>query len=211
MAFINNTAFEVSNSNSVNNQMQQIPGKFGTYTENTYAAQDCSSGFLCTRAALIPSEGYEGITVNGQPILNGNTWYMVAAANGNVAGLTGDETGIYAFDSYNVNQVGSGANRWNIGFNTLGLGLPAGERGTFRQILVNEIYRFGVGNFTAAPSEGQIYATIADGKWTPTNIAPAAGTGVYAKILRQKPFVEGNTDAFAGYYLQIFRTAPAAG
>lgn len=211
MAFINNTAFEVSNSNSVNNQMQQIPGKFGTYTENTYAAQDCSSGFLCTRAALIPSEGYEGITVNGQPILNGNTWYMVAAANGNVEGLTGDETGIYAFDSYNVNQVGSGANRWNIGFNTLGLGLPAGERGTFRQILVNEIYRFGVGNFTAAPSEGQIYATIADGKWTPTNTAPAAGTGVYAKILRQKPFVEGNTDAFAGYYLQIFRTAPAAG
>lgn len=210
MAFLNNTAFEVKNSNSVNDQMQQIPGKFGTYAEDEYTAQDCSAGFVCERAALVPSEGYEGITIDGQPIVNGNTWYMIAAADGNIDGLTGDETGLYAFDSYDVNKAYSGANAWNIGFNTLGLGLQAGVRGTFRQLKINEHYRWGIGNFTAEPTVGQ-YAILANGLWTPSAAVPAKGTGVYAKVLYQKDFTEGTDTPFTGYVLQLLRTAPAAG
>ena len=106
MAFTANTMFEVTVSNSVRNQTQNVPGKYGTYDSNTYAPVDCDAGQLCTRAALTPNEGYEGLgdTYSGNNILNGNTWYMIAATNGAAGGAYGDHTGIYAFNNYDVNK-----------------------------------------------------------------------------------------------------------
>ena len=214
MAFTANTMFEVTVSNSVRNQTQNIPGKFGTYSSDTYTAADCDAGMLCTRAALMPNEGYEGFgeEYSNDNILNGNTWYMVAATNGAAGGAYGDHTGIYAFNNYDVNKaVDSQGNKWNLGANTLGIGLPGGEYGDFCEIIVGEQYTFGVGNFTAAPTMGtSLYATIANGKLTPSASAPAAGSGVYFKILRKKAMTEGVTYWGDGYVLEAARTLEAA-
>ena len=178
--FVENTMFEVTVSNSVNNQTQNVPGKFGTGTGEGFESADCSAGTLCVQNGLIPSEGYEGVTgANGTAlnILNGNTWYMNAAVNG-ASGLLGDHTGIYAFNNYDVNKVISGDLQYNLGAKTLGVGLPADNRGDFCEIIVGEQYTFGAGNFTAAPSAESKFATIANGQLTPSASAPAAGSGV---------------------------------
>jgi hypothetical protein len=207
MAFIDKTMFEVTVSNSVNNQTQNVPGKFGTGTGAGFTAQDCSAGLLCVQNGLIPSEGYESVT---PAILNGNTWFFNAAANGN-GGMLGDHTGIYAFNNYDVNKAVSGSNQWNVGAQTLGLGLPAGNRGDFCEIIVGEQYTFGSGNFSTAPTDSTYrYATIANGLLVASTSAPAAGSGVYFEILRQKPVNEGTTYWGVGYVLKAMRAEASA-
>ena len=201
MAFIEKTMFEVTVSNSVNNQTQNVPGKFGTGTGAGFTAQDCSAGLLCVRNGLIPSEGYEDLST---PILNGNTWFFNAAVDGE-DGLLGDHTGIYAFNNYNVNRAVSGNNAWNVGANTLGLGLPAGDRGDFCEILIGEQYTFGTGNFSTAPTTGSLYATISAGLLVASATAPEAGSGVYFKILRSKNINEGTSFWGTGYVLEAAR------
>lgn len=199
-----NSMFEITVSNSVRNQTQNVPGKYGTGTGASFASVVCPAGTLCVQNGLIPSEGYEKFN-----ILNGNTWYFNAAPNGTVVGQPGDHTGIYAFNSYNVNQVSdSEGNVYHVGARTLGLSLPENERGDFTELLVGEQFTWGVDNFTAAPTTGQIYATIANGKWTPTAAAPTDGS-VYARILRTKPVNEGTTYWGEGYVLKILRSVAA--
>ncbi len=213
MAFLENTMFEIAVSNSVNDQTQHIPGKFGTGTGEDFAAADCSAGFLTIKNGLLPSEGYEGITVNGNPILNGNSWYMNACASGSAAGNFGDHTGIYAFNNYDVSKAIStnGKNIWNIGFETLGLGLPAGERGDFCEIIIGEQYAFGAGNFSTVPTDATYkYATIENGLLVASTSAPAAETGVYFEILRSAPVTEGTANWGTKYVLLAKRTAEAA-
>ena len=214
--FIDKTMFEVKVSNSVNNQIQNVPGKFGTGTGISFASEDCSAGTLCVQNGLIPNEGYESIVANGTPkILNGNTWYFNAATNGAASGTQGDHTGIYAFNNYDVSKAvaanGNG-NQWNIGFETLGLGLPAGNRGDFCEIIIGEQYTFGKGNFSTAPTDGVTtgYATIANGRLVYSASAPAAGSGVAFQILRTIPVNEGTTYWGEGYILKAIRVAPAA-
>ena len=201
MAFIDKTMFEVTVSNSVNNQTQNVPGKFGTGTGTGFTAQNCSAGLLCIRNGLIPSEGYEDLST---PILNGNTWFFNAAVDGE-DGLLGDHTGIYAFNNYNVNRAVSGNNAWNVGANTLGLGLPAGDRGDFCEILIGEQYTFGTGNFSTAPTDGSLYATISGGLLVASATAPEADSGVYFKILRSKNINEGTSFWGTGYVLEAAR------
>ena len=209
MAFIENTMFEVKVSNSVNNQIQNVPGKFGTGTGSDFTPQDCSAGILCVQNGLLPLEGYESANK-----LNGNSWYFNAASNGAASGTLGDHTGIYAFNNYDVSKAvgtnGSG-NQWNVGFETLGLGLPAGNRGDFCEIIVGEQYTFGSGNFSTAPGEGVStgYATIANGRLVYSASAPAAGSGVAFQILRTIPVNEGTTYWGLGYILKAIRVAPA--
>ncbi len=198
-----NYMFEVTVSNSVRNQTQNVPGKFGTGTGATFASAVCEAGTLCIQNGLIPSEGYESFN-----ILNGNTWYFNAATNGQVAGYNGDHTGIYAFNNYEVNKATSGDNSWNLGANTLGISLPANERGDFTELIVGEQYTWGVDNFTAKPTEGQNFAIIANGKFTAQATAPTDGS-VYAKILRKKPMNEGTSFWGDGYVLQILRATTA--
>lgn len=212
MASIANTAFEVSVSNITRNETQNVPGYFGSGVGAAFAPDVCPAGFLVVRSELTVSEGYERFNR-----LNGNTWNFIAAANGNAAeGRTGDHTGIYAFNSYDVNQVSQGAapwqNTWKVGANTLGLELPAGVRGDFTELIVGEQYKWAAGNFSTAPSdETTIYATIANGLLVASATKPAAGSGVYLKIWRQNvPFTVGSRDAgFTGYVCEVLRT-PAA-
>lgn len=201
MAFIDKTMFEVTVSNSVNNQTQNVPGKFGTGTGSGFAPADCSAGILCVRNGLIPSEGYESVT---PAILNGNTWFFNVATDGE-EGFSGDHTGIFAFNNCNVNRAISGANAWNLGANTLGLGLPAGERGDFCEIIIGEQYTFGSGNFSTAPTSGSLYATISAGRLVASASAPSAGSGLYFKILREKNVNEGTSFWGTGYVLQAVR------
>lgn len=213
MATIAKTAFEVSNSNISRNSMQNVPGKFGTGTGSGFKSEVCPAGFLCVQGALLPNEGYEGKGPNKTDILNGNTWEFVAAASGNVNGFTGDHTGIYAFNSYDVRKVASGDNVWMLGSNFLGLELPAGERGDFTELIVGEQYTFGEGNFSTLPVSGseKYYATIVNGLLVASTSVPAAGKGVYLEILRKKPFTTGARYAgFDGYVCRVLRTAAVA-
>ncbi|MBQ0125477.1 MAG: hypothetical protein KBS59_04030 [Clostridiales bacterium] len=213
MAFIDKTMFEVTVSNSVRNQTQNVPGKFGTNTGASFVAADCSAGTLCVQNGLIPSEGYEAIPSGGSTvsILNGNTWYYNVAADG-TKGMLGDHTGIYAFNNYDVNKVGSGDLQFNLGAKTLGVGLPAGNRGDFCEIIIGEQYTFGLGNFSTAPSAGVStgYATIDDGFLVYSASAPAAGSGVYFEILRTKNMNEGTSYWGKGYVLRALRAEAAA-
>lgn len=205
MAFTANCAFELKVSNSVNNQLQNVPGVFGTGTGASFAAADCDAGFLVVQNGLAPSEGYEAYG-----ILNGNTWYFNAAANGKAAGHIGDHTGIYAFNNYEGNTVTDGkGNEWHLGMDTLGVGLPAGKRGTFAELIVGEQIKIGVGNFTnsTAPAASETFATIVNGRWTPAASAPASGGEVYAQIMRTEPFTEGVWSGGTGYILKILRAA----
>lgn len=207
-----NYMFEVTVSNSVRNQTQNVPGKFGTGTGAGFSAAECQAGTLCVRNGLLPSEGYEKLGAEKNlSILNGNSWYFNAATKGIVEGFTGDHTGIYAFNNYDVNKATSqnGELQWNLGANTLGLSLPAGNRGDFTELLVGEQYTWGKDNFTADVASNK-YATVgAGGKWTPAAAAPTDGS-VYAVILRTKPVNEGTTYWGDGYVLQICRSVAAA-
>lgn len=214
MASITNTAFEVSVSNITRNETQNITGIFGAGADSAFKSEICPSGFLCTRQALLPNAGYEGIVDSSSKptIMNGNAWEMIAATNGVAGGMYGDHTGIYAFNSYDVRKVQGGNNVWMLGNNYLGLELPANERGTFTEIIIGEQYTFGAGNFSTAPTgPTYIYATIANGQLVASATAPAAATGVYFKILREKNFTVGTRNAgFKGYVCQALRTAEAA-
>lgn len=209
MASIANTAFEVSVSNITRNNIQNIPGYFGAVAEGVFTGAICPSGFLCVKSALAPSEGY-----TAQGILNGNTWQMVTAANGNSAdGFAGDHTGLYAFNSYDVRQVqGNDGNVYKLGANFLGLELPAGVRGDFTEVVVGEQYTFGEGNFSTLPADDdEIYATISNGLLVASDTKPTGGTGVYFEILRTKGFTVGARSAgFNGYVCVCKRTAQAS-
>lgn len=173
MAHIDNTFFEVKASNLINNGMQNIAGVF----EASSQPDICPSGFLCVKTELLSCEGYDGIN-------NGDQWVFNAATSG--APTTGITPEIYAFNSYDVNQVsGINGNTWRVGAETAGLELPAGERGTFTKIIPGEIYRFGTGNFTTTPTSlpDYKYVTIANGLLVASNSAPAAGSGIVFEIL----------------------------
>lgn len=212
MGFIENTMFEIKVSNSVNNQTQNVAGKFGTGTGSTFAAADCSAGLLCVTNGLLPVEGYESFTEQGGAyrFLNGNTYYFNAATNGNSGGRYGDHTGIYACNTYDVQKLGSGDQIYNLGAKTLGLGVPAGYRSDFTEIIIGEQYTFGKGNFSTAPTTGSKFATIANGLLVATASAPAAGSGVYFEIMRSYNETEGASDAGTVYVLKALRTLEAA-
>ena len=210
MAFTANTAFEVKVGNGIYNGIQNVAGKFGSFSGSTFTPADISAGFFAVQNSLIPSEGYESI-VDGSSnptILNGNTWYMTAASSGIVTGYTGDHTGIYAANPYDVNKVTSGDLSYNLGQKTLGLGIPAGERGDFTELIVGEQYKFGEGNFASAPTVGQ-YVTVSSGKWSASSgSAPTTGA-IYGKVLRTEPFNEGASFFGTGYVVQILRSVAA--
>lgn len=204
MASIANTAFEVSVSNITRNETQNIPGYFGAGTGDSFVADICPAGFLTVRSELTQSEGYPAGT------LNGNTWRMIAAASGTVVGRPGDHTGIYAFNAYHTNEIQQGDNVWKVGANTLGLELPAGNRGDFTELIVGEQVTFGEGNFSTLPTgDTMIYATIANGLLVATDTAPTDGS-VYFQIHRTKNFTVGTRNApFVGYVCEVLRSVAA--
>ena len=123
--------FEVYVSNSIRNGLQNITGKYGSFSGEAFTGEDCQAGFLCKATKRLPLEGYE------EYLKNGNSWYMEKATSGKVEGLTGDKTGIYACNNYDVAKASVGKSVVNFGGATLGLDLLADERD-------KEQYRFYV-------------------------------------------------------------------
>lgn len=199
MAYIANTAIQPKVNNGAYNGLQNVTGKFGSFSGETFTPDVCPAGFMCVPHSLLPLEGYTGR-------VNGNSWYMVKATDGSSAtGKTGDHTGIYVANTYDVQRIVSanGEAIYNLGLNTLGLPIPADERGDFSELIVGEQWKFGVGNFASAPTVGQ-YVEIANGLFGASS-ATAPQSGVYGKVLRAEAFNEGASYFGDGYVVEICR------
>lgn len=183
MAYIANTAFEVRVSNHEFDSVANITGKFLNGSDEP---EICSAGFLCKRVALIDNEGYPAGTKNG------NTWTMQAGAATDI---------LYAANPHNVNEVTDpvSGNVYKVNRETLGLPIPAGVEDTFTLIRADgtHIYRFGVGDLTAALGNNG-YLTVANGLLTPAASAPEAGSGTYFQVLGSGNFTQGAYASF-GY------------
>lgn len=207
MSKIKNTRFEVFVSNSKRNDNQNVTGKFGSFSGSDFTPDDCVAGFLCVTKERLPLLGYEDAGLK-----NANSYYMIAAANGNVAGLPADRTGIYACNTYDVNKaVDSDGMVVNLPGKTLGLALPADERGDFTELMVGEQYNFGAGNFSTAPSESLKYATITNGLLVAVAAAPTDGSIYFAIEDFSKRFIEGAYDGGQKITVRCLRSVKAAG
>ena len=175
MSAIANTFFEVKNSGITFDPLQNVTG---TYVDSSSDPDICPAGFLVTIKEPLPCAGYTDIN-------NGNAYVFQAATNGQPA-ADGIMPAIYAFNSYDAQQLTSQAgNNYYIGAETAGLSLPAGENGTFTKIIPGEIYRFGTGNFQTAPSSlpTDCYCTISNGLLVASSSAFTAGNGLVFKVI----------------------------
>lgn len=184
MAFTANTAFEARIVNDRFDDLANIAGKFYVSTTPT----DCDAGQLCIRDSLLDCEGFANVK-------NENTWKMVTATNSTTA-----STPIYACDPHDWPLIGNGRNLWAVGTETLGLGIPADRYGSFRRVhFDNEsVYRFGVGNLSAALSTNTFLTISSAGKLTPTAAAPVTAGTPYFKVMGTGNFTEGTSASF-GY------------
>ena len=179
MAYIASTAFEARITNGRTDDLANITGMYKVSSDTA----DCSAGLLCVRNGQIPCEGFTGI-------YNENAWYMNAAGS--------DATkNIYACNPYDTPLATVKGNLYEIGHETLGLGVPAGRYGTFTAIRFDgeSVYRFGVGNISGTFSS-ESYFTIDDGLLIPES--SAASEGVYFELRGKGNFVEGAHDSY-GY------------
>lgn len=179
MAYIANTAFEARITNGRTDDLANITGMYQASSANA----DCSAGLLCVRASKLPCEGFTGI-------YNENAWYM------NAAGAS-DKKNIFAANPYDTPLAQVKDDLYEIGHETLGLGIPAGRYGTFTRINFDgeSVYRFGVGNANAEVGSNTFF-TIADGQLVPAAAAPESG--VYFELRGTGNFIEGTNDSF-GY------------
>lgn len=192
MAFIANTAFELKVTNHEFDSTANITGEFVLPEDRTPA--DCSAGMLCVRLARTQNEGYP----NG--VLNGNTYYMIAVDPSSFNANLGMP--IYACNPHNVNEIADArGNVYKIGSETLGIGIPAGERDTFTRIDFlpgDRHYRFGIGNVSGTLGTNSFLTIGANGLLTPAATAPTDNGDVYFQVLGTGNFTEGAYNSF-GY------------
>lgn len=194
-----NFMFEVKISNVSRNNTQTVAGKYGTFAEDVFTGADCPAGTLVKPNGELPMEGY-----SAQGLTNKSAFYMVAAADG--TGTYGDHTGIYFSSSKDVDVQ----NGYALGIKTLGLTIPAGERGAYTECIVGETYAVGADNFNSLPNgTTNTVATIVNGKLTPADAAPEAGTGVYFELAGTSPVNQGVRYWGERYYIRARRTAEA--
>lgn len=203
MSYIEGTMFEIA----IPDNEKNTSGKFGKIVDSSFVSEDCSAGMLCVQHSLTNNEGYETAGYK-----NGNDWNFVAAASGTSGSKSGDSTGIFAFNNYDRNRIVDGnGNVWYVGRNTLGIGLPKGERGDFRELKVGKQYSFGSGNFATKPtSETHKYATIQNGKLVATASVPAGGGEVYFEIIAKQGVTEGASYWGDKYRLKVCRAESTA-
>ena len=193
MAYIANTMFETKVTNAVFDETLNVAGKY----QASSADADCSAGLLCVRASALANQGYTSIN-------NTNAYIFNAAASTDI-------TGIYACNPFQVQEVTSArGNVYKIGPETLGLGIPAGEIDTFTEIQFDNksIYRFGIGNLSAAISTNT-YFTIANGLLVPAAAAPKAGTP-YFKLVGSGVATEGAYASMTYYDVMACRDVNVA-
>ncbi len=190
--YVPNTAFELRVSNHIWDKQKNVTGLY----VNGETPELCPAGFLVRESAPLPNEGYTGIA-------NENAWKMEAAS--------GTEDFIYACNTFNVNEIQDPVtgNVYKVGTNTLGLPIPAGQRGTYTRIDEGDIARFGVGDFASAPTVGQ-YAGVQDGKLVPAADAPTTMGALYFEVLATGTFTQGAYASFAYYLLRAKRVRTTA-
>lgn len=191
MAYIANSAFEIKISNHEFDSIANITGK---YQASSADAEICP-GFLCTRSTRTVNEGYDQVGPAGSTVTlnNTNTWVMVDAVDTDTA-----QKGIYACNPFDVNMASDGqGNFWKVGANTLSIKVPAGYLTTWTKVEFNNnnVYRFGVGNLSAALSTNE-YFTIDDGLLVPAASAPASAGVPYFELVGTGTFTEGAYASF---------------
>ena len=186
MAYIANTAFEPRITNGRFDDEINIAGVY------QYSAADavCSAGFLCVRSTRLGNKGYDNPT--GTRVYNENAWIMVDATDSDNA-----DSVIYACNTYDVQYIEANGNIYAVGGRTLGLPSISGRPCTFTRIDFDgqSVYRFGIGNLSAALSTNQ-YFTIDDGLLVPTASAPITQGAIYFELRGTGNFVEGNSASF---------------
>lgn len=185
MAFLSSTAFEARVTNNEFDDLCNITGKYQVAS----ADADCSAGLLCVRGDLLPCEGF------GSTVFNENAFYMASAAGTELA-----TEPIYACNMYEAQLISNKDNKYFIGTETLGLGVPAGRYGTFTRIYFDGVskYRFGVGNLTGALSSEAYVVLAAGGMLSAAESAPSDAGTPYFKVMGTGTFTEGTTNSF-GY------------
>lgn len=198
MPHIENTAFEPKNTNGVYNGLGNVTGLFRSPSGTAMIPEECPAGYLCVQDSLMPLEGYDSAT-------NGNSWYFKPCATPKVDGLPADRTGIFASNTYKEVEVKGDDLVYELGVNTLGIPIPELERGTFTELMVGEVYKFGEGNFASPPNEGD-YVPI-DGPMFGAGASepPDDDGAVWGEVLRVEPFNDGPRYYGNGYCVKIFR------
>lgn len=198
MAAIANSAFELRVSNHMFDTTKNITGKF---QEGSPAADAvCAAGFLVVPGDKLPNEGYADL-------VNENAYIMGAAASATAEA-------IYACNTFNVQELTDAfGNAYKVGTNTLGLAIPAGQRGTYTRLDEGDILRLGVGNFTTAISTNG-FATLGTstnaGKLVPAASAPTATGTWYFSIEGSGNFTQGAYSGFGYVDVKVHRVHTAA-
>ena len=199
MAAITNSAFELRVSNHMFDTTKNITGKF---QNSTPADELCAAGFLVVPGNKLPNEGY------GASVYNENAYLMGAAG-------TATADALYACNTFNVQELtDSFGNAYKVGTNTLGLPVPAGQRGTYTRLDEGDICRFGIGNFTTAISTNG-YATLGTstnaGKLVPGASAPTTTGAWYFTIEGSGKFTQGAYASFDYVDVKVHRVHTVAG
>ena len=185
MAVIADTAAELRVSNHVWEKTKNVTGLYQDAANND-APDTCAAGYLVKPVGLMDNEGYANIK-------NENAWIMNMA---DAADATGE---VYFCNTFGVQEITApDGNIYKVGPNTLGLPIPAGERGTYTRIEHLDHIRFGVGNFASTPTVGK-FATIDDGLLKPANAAPTTTGELYFEVVGTGTFTTGAYAGFAYY------------
>lgn len=196
---ITNSAFELRVSNHMFDTTKNITGKF---QNSTPADEACAAGFLVVPGNRLQNEGYANTVKNENA-------YLMGAAD------TATADALYACNTFNVQEIaGPFGTVYKVGSNTLGLPVPAGERGTYTRLDEGDICRFGIGNFTTAISTngyGTLGTSTNAGKIVPSASAPTATGTWYFTIEGSGNFTQGAYAGFAYVDVKVHRvhTVPA--
>lgn len=179
MAFTASTAFLPRMWNNRNDDLQNIPGLYGSVSGSSFITADADAGLCCFKGAHIPGGGYQ----------------MTLATNG--------AQDIYFCNQGDVQRVPFGADKlFAVGVETLGLGAPAGELCTYTKAIPGETYAFGPGNFSTIVTTTNKYATVSNGYLVGSSSAPSVAGTIYFELdaaLGIDVFTEANYGAFSRY------------
>lgn len=181
MAFTASTAFLPRMWNNRNDDLQNIPGLYGSVSGTSFITADADAGLACNKGAHIVGGGYQ----------------MTLASDG--------AQDIYFCNQGDVQRVPFGAaNLFAVGVETLGLGAPAGELCTYTKAIPGETYAFGPGNFSTIVTTTNKYATVSNGYLVGSSSAPSDAGTIYFELdaaLGIDVFTEANYGAFSRYNL----------
>lgn len=183
--------FQIRISNDRYEDLQIIPGQFGSVVSTEWTPAACEQGFLCNKGEHLPTGGYK----------------MTTAADGSLA--------LYACSPSDVQRISDGnGNLYAVGVKTLGVGIPAGVIDDYTKLVEDETYAFAADNFSTLVSTTNIYATVSSGKLVGSSSKPADGSGFYFELdtgLGIDAFTEGKYSGEARYNLILRKAPPASG